>query len=200
MIDLSLKSGLATLEFNLKNLLDQIETNKTLTSNELNGQIISLFNNHFFNSDLFIEDYFYSYRNSTYVSIWHQGLNETQQERIWAEESTKFRQAEFIRHFLFLTPHVNSFKGKISAFKNKPAGFSNLAFYFLSKLAELESETYFHFDWILFAEGIQIGNKLKEDLKKYLSEKELIEQDLYLYYRITYSGRLFLEEKLLKHG
>lgn len=200
MIDLILKSDLASLELDLNNLLYQIEAGKTLSSYDIDSEIKSLFNKHFLNSDPFIEEYYFPYKNTTLAFVGYVGMSETVEDRIREEESRKFIKCEFIRHFISLSPHVNYFIGKKSAYRNKPESFSNLAFYFLSKLAEIESEGYLYIDWILFAEGIQIGNKLKEDLKKYLTEKELIEQDLNQGFRITYKGRLFIEEKSANHG
>lgn len=200
MINLAFKSDLPSLKLDLENLLNQIESKKILRSDEIDKEIKALFNRHFSNSEKFLEDYYYEYKNSSFAFVWYDGMAESAEDRIREEESSKFIKCEFIRHFLCLAPHVNYFKGEKSQFRNKPDGFSNLAFYFLSKLAELESESYFNYDWILFAEGIQIGNKLKDDLRKYLIEKEFVEQDLHQDLRISYKGRLFIEEKLLSHG
>ncbi|MFC5192917.1 hypothetical protein ACFPIK_14165 [Algoriphagus aquatilis] len=188
------------LELDLENLLNQIESKKTLRSGEIDKEIKALFNRHFSSSETFLEDYYYQYKNSSFAFVWYEGMLESEEDRLREEESSKFTKCEFIRHFLSLAPHVNYFIGEKSTYRNKPESFSNLAFYFLSKLSEIESEDYFHYDWILFAEGIQIGNKLKEDLKKYLIEKEFVEQDLHQDLRISYKGRLFIEEKMLSHG
>lgn len=201
MIDLKLKSNIVDLKEDLDALLFQIETKAKIRSNEIDSLIKVLFEKHFFNSDSFLENNFHSFKNSTFVGIWYHGLEETNEEKQRQLENERNNRVNFLVHFLRLIPFVNTFHEKKSYFRNRMEGFSNLVFYFLLKLAELDPEYFFPIEWILYAEGIEISNKLKDDLNKFLLEKELVELDIYNDYRISYKGRLFIEEKKnLNHG
>lgn len=200
MIDLKLKSNIEGLKEDLGDLLLQLKTKSSIRSNEVDRLIGLLFEKHFFNSDYFFENYYRSFKNKTFVGIWYLGKVETNEEKRWLEESEFRKKVNFIEHFFLLTPYVNAFQGKKSNYRNRPDGFSNLAFYFLLKLAEFDPEYFFPIEWVLFAEGIEISNKLKHDLNGFLLEKELVELDMHNDYRISYKGRLFIEEKSLNHG
>ena len=200
MIDLKLKSNIEDLKEDLDALLFQIETKGKIRSNEIDSSIKFLFEKHFFNSDSFLENNYHSFKHSTFVGIWYHGMEETSEEKQRQLENERNKRVYFLVHFLRLIPFVNAFHRKKSDFRNRTDGFSNLAFYFLLKLAELDPEYFFPLEWILFAEGIEISNKLKDDLNRFLLEKELVEMDIYNDYRISYKGRLFIEEKSLNHG
>lgn len=200
MIDLKLKSNIQDLKEDLDALVFKIKTKVTLGSNEIDYSIEFLFEKHFANSDSFFKNYYRSFKNSSFVGIWYEGMRDSFEEKRRQKESEKWQKVNFLSHFNSLIPFVNCFQEKKSDYRNRPDGFSNLAFFFLLKLAQLNSEHYYPIDWILFAEGIEISNKLKDDLNRFLLEKELVEMDIHNDYRISYKGRLFIEEKSLNHG
>lgn len=199
MINLKLKSDIDTFKEDLGNLLVLLKTKSHCRSNEVDGLIKQLFERHFLNPDVFLKNDYHSFKNSTVAGIWFQGMVETFDEKQRQEDLDVSKKIDFLDHFSSLASLVNLFIGQRSKYSNR-SGFSNLAYYFLLKLTALEPERFFPFDWILFAEGIEIGDKLKDDLRKFLLEKELIEYDSHFDIRISFKGRLFIEEKELNHG
>lgn len=191
-MELILKTKINEFKSESNSLIKKIH--ETTSINEIDKHIELFFEKHIEGSSLFLERFYKTFDNGIYLGLYVLGSSPTSEEKRMEIENQVHRRRNFLNLFLEIFEFIN-FKGisKSNIRPNKPF-IKKDSFFLLKKLNEINSIEYIPYEWMFFIEGIELNEKNQEDIFKFLLFNEYIETNTQEYIRISWKGKVYLEE------